>query len=94
MIQSAREAALVVFCLLGIGVLPALGQDPAKSKVRKVTASASATAHIKPDSARITFAVTTDETNANTARNEHANTNKSLQKDQEAPMSALHEVTA
>jgi uncharacterized protein YggE len=70
MIQSAREAAAVLL-LLTIGLLPALGEDAAKNKGRKVTAAATATAHVQPDSARITFAVTTDEMNAKSARDEH-----------------------
>jgi uncharacterized protein YggE len=71
MIQAARNAALVILCWLVVGVVPGRGAESAKNKARKVTATATATAHVKPDSARISFAVTTDETTAKSAREAH-----------------------
>jgi uncharacterized protein YggE len=81
MIQSVREAALVGLCWLAIGILPGFGEESAKNKVRKVTATATATAHVKPDSARISFIVTTDETTPKGAREAH---DKQIKKIKEA----------
>ena len=65
---AARATAAVLVGWLLMTVAPALGDEPAKAEGRKVIASASATAYVKPDAARLTFIVSTTEAGDKSAR--------------------------
>jgi uncharacterized protein YggE len=68
MFIAARATVAVFVGWLLLTVAPALGDEPAKGEGRKVIASATATAYVKPDSARLTFVVTTTEAGDKSAR--------------------------
>jgi len=64
---------LLAIAALGCGLgSAAMGQDAAKSEGRKVVASATATAFVAPDSARVTFAITTTEGTQRSAQEANA----------------------
>jgi uncharacterized protein YggE len=66
---AGRIIAGLLCCWLVLGAAIAPGQDSAtKSDVRKVVATATATAYVKPDGARLTFVVTTVEGTDKSAR--------------------------
>jgi uncharacterized protein YggE len=68
MFIAARATVAVLVGWFLLTVAPVLGDEPAKGEGRKVIASAAATAYVKPDSARLTFVVTTTEAGDKSAR--------------------------
>jgi uncharacterized protein YggE len=68
MFSAARAFAVVLVVDLAFAAAPARGDEPAKPEGRKVIASAAATAYVKPDSARLTFVVSTTEAGDKSAR--------------------------
>jgi uncharacterized protein YggE len=66
---------MIAIAVLGCGpapASPAWGQEAAKSEGRKVVASATATAFVAPDAARVTFAITTTEGTQRSAQEANA----------------------
>jgi uncharacterized protein YggE len=71
MSAPTRDIAFIFLAWLIFMAVPATGEEAAKGAGRKVTASASATLMVKPDSARLTFAVATTDMNGKSAREEN-----------------------
>ena len=67
-----RIALLSTFPFLAYGLVPAQGQEVAKSEGRKVVATATVTVFVAPDAARLTFAVTTTEGTQRSAQDANA----------------------
>jgi uncharacterized protein YggE len=70
--MTALTRAIVIAFLAGLaaGAVSA-AEEPAKTGGRKVTATASATVMVKPDGARLTFAVSTTDLNGRSPREEN-----------------------
>src|SRR5262245_23077687 len=68
MFSAARATTVVLIGGLLLVAAQAAADEPAKGEGRKVIASASATAYVKPDSARLTFVVNTTEAGDKSAR--------------------------
>jgi len=70
---------VLVFCSLAVEALPVRGEEAAKGEGRKVVASATATNYVRPDSARLSFVVTTTEPTDKSAREANEKQVKKIQ---------------
>jgi uncharacterized protein YggE len=68
MLRAPNGPVVILCCWLVVGSAFAVGEEPAKHDGRKVVATGTATAHVKPDAARVTFVITTTETADKSAR--------------------------
>ncbi len=68
MVRFSRDAALVFLCWFVAVALPVFGKEPATNGARKVVATATATARLQPDTARISFAITSVEVTEKSVR--------------------------